>query len=121
MLALHRDPEILELLSRDPRADGKHPFQAAMDDCLMITIKGVAAGMQNTGCGRSARPARQQPPAAAASAAQHTRAELQRPAAWRLPRPQRAVCAAHAALTWRVGARVPRRGARRCGPGCEGG
>lgn len=44
-----RDPEILELLSRDPRGDDKHPFQAAMDDCLMITIKGIAAGMQNTG------------------------------------------------------------------------
>lgn len=44
-----QDPEILELLSRDPRGDDKHPFQAAMDDCLMITIKGIAAGMQNTG------------------------------------------------------------------------
>jgi phosphoenolpyruvate carboxylase len=44
-----RDPEVLELLSRDPRGDDKHPFQAAMDDCLMITIKGIAAGMQNTG------------------------------------------------------------------------
>jgi phosphoenolpyruvate carboxylase len=41
--------EIIELLSRDPHRDDKHPFQAAMDDCLMITIKGVAAGMQNTG------------------------------------------------------------------------
>lgn len=41
--------QIIELLSRDPRGDDKHPFQAAMDDCLMITIKGVAAGMQNTG------------------------------------------------------------------------
>ncbi|WIA14756.1 hypothetical protein OEZ85_003241 [Tetradesmus obliquus] len=43
------EAEIIELLSRDPHRDGKHPFQAAMDDCLMITIKGVAAGMQNTG------------------------------------------------------------------------
>jgi phosphoenolpyruvate carboxylase len=43
------EEEIIELLSRDPSRDGKHPFQAAMDDCLMITIKGIAAGMQNTG------------------------------------------------------------------------
>jgi phosphoenolpyruvate carboxylase len=43
------ESEIIELLSRDPHRDDKHPFQAAMDDCLMITIKGVAAGMQNTG------------------------------------------------------------------------
>lgn len=43
------DPEIVDLLSRDPAKDDKHPFQAAMDDCLMITIKGIAAGMQNTG------------------------------------------------------------------------
>lgn len=44
------DTEIIELLSRDAHRDAsKHPFQAAMDDCLMITIKGIAAGMQNTG------------------------------------------------------------------------
>jgi phosphoenolpyruvate carboxylase len=44
------EAEIVELLSRDPRRDErKHPFASAMDDCLMITIKGVAAGMQNTG------------------------------------------------------------------------
>eukprot|EP00879_Flechtneria_rotunda_P016297 GHRR01017052.1.p1 GENE.GHRR01017052.1~~GHRR01017052.1.p1 ORF type:complete len:194 (+),score=69.77 GHRR01017052.1:102-683(+) len=43
------ESEIIELLSRDPHRDGKHPFQAAMDDTLMITIKGIAAGMQNTG------------------------------------------------------------------------
>jgi hypothetical protein len=36
------DPEILDLLSRDPTKKGegnKHPFVSAMDDCLMITIK----------------------------------------------------------------------------------
>ncbi len=41
------DPEIIDLLSRDPRKKGEgaqHPFQSAMDDCLMITIKGIAAG-----------------------------------------------------------------------------
>lgn len=43
------DPEVQDLLSRDPTGDKVHPFQAAMDDCLLITIKGIAAGMQNTG------------------------------------------------------------------------
>ncbi len=43
------EAEIIELLSRDPHRDSKHPFHAAMDDCLMIPIKGIAAGMQNTG------------------------------------------------------------------------
>ncbi|GIL52665.1 hypothetical protein Vafri_8482 [Volvox africanus] len=46
------DPEIIDLLSRDPHKKGEgaqHPFVSAMDDCLMITIKGIAAGMQNTG------------------------------------------------------------------------
>ncbi|GBF96435.1 phosphoenolpyruvate carboxylase [Raphidocelis subcapitata] len=41
--------EVVDLLSRDPHADDKHPFQAAMEDCLMISIKGISAGMQNTG------------------------------------------------------------------------
>jgi hypothetical protein len=45
-----QDKEVLELLSRDPRGDDKHPYQAAMDDCLMITIKGIAAG-GCAGCG----------------------------------------------------------------------
>jgi phosphoenolpyruvate carboxylase len=50
------DPEVVELLRRDvvkgggmAAAGGPHPFQAAMVDALTITIKGVAAGMQNTG------------------------------------------------------------------------
>ena len=44
------NPEIIDLLRRDISAgDQKHPFQAALDDCLLITIKGIAAGMQNTG------------------------------------------------------------------------
>ena len=36
----HGDPQ------RDP---AQHPFVAAMYDSLLITIKGIAAGMQNTG------------------------------------------------------------------------
>lgn len=44
------DPEILDLLSRDPSKDvSVEPFVQAMYDALLITIKGVAAGMQNTG------------------------------------------------------------------------
>ncbi len=44
------DPEILDLLSRDPAKDpAQHPFVSATYDSLIITIKGVAAGMQNTG------------------------------------------------------------------------
>jgi phosphoenolpyruvate carboxylase len=45
------DPETVELLRRDAARgmEGPHPFQAAMVDALTITIKGVAAGMQNTG------------------------------------------------------------------------
>lgn len=47
-----QDPEVLDLLSRDPRAARVGPktaFKAAMDDCLIITIKGISSGMQNTG------------------------------------------------------------------------
>jgi len=44
------DPEIIDLLSRDPSKDPhQHPFVAAIYDTLIITIKGIAAGMQNTG------------------------------------------------------------------------
>lgn len=44
------DPEIIDLLSRDPHKDPmQHPFVAATYDSLVITIKGIAAGMQNTG------------------------------------------------------------------------
>lgn len=45
-----QDPEILDLLSRDPLKDpSQHPYVLAMYDALLITIKGIAAGMQNTG------------------------------------------------------------------------
>ena len=41
---------MLDLLSRDPRKDAnQHPFVSAVYDSLLITIKGIAAGMQNTG------------------------------------------------------------------------
>lgn len=45
------EPETLALLTRDPFADYSHktPFESAMEDTLMITIKGISAGMQNTG------------------------------------------------------------------------
>jgi len=44
------DPEIMDLLARDPAKDPlQHPFVAASSDSLIITIKGIAAGMQNTG------------------------------------------------------------------------
>jgi hypothetical protein len=46
----NRKPPNVIQSTRDPHAkDGKHPFQAAMDDCLLISIKGISAGMQNTG------------------------------------------------------------------------
>jgi phosphoenolpyruvate carboxylase len=41
---------VRDLLSRDPaKGSGSSPLLAALDDCLLITIKGIAAGMQNTG------------------------------------------------------------------------
>lgn len=42
------DPEVRALLSRD-RAHLDDPYKAAIVDTLIITMKGVAAGMQNTG------------------------------------------------------------------------
>jgi phosphoenolpyruvate carboxylase len=39
------DPAALALMSR---ADGLHPFVAAIEDTMIITMKGIAAGMQNT-------------------------------------------------------------------------
>lgn len=46
-----QDPEVLDLLSRDPNLaqSDQVPFVRAMNDALIITIKGIAAGMQNTG------------------------------------------------------------------------
>jgi len=43
------DGESLGLLSRDPNAVDGHPLVSGLNDALMITIKGIAAGMQNTG------------------------------------------------------------------------
>ncbi len=42
------DPEVRALLSRD-RAHLDDPYKAAVSDTLIITMKGCAAGMQNTG------------------------------------------------------------------------
>ncbi|KAL6776785.1 PEPCL1 [Auxenochlorella protothecoides x Auxenochlorella symbiontica] len=40
------DPAAVALMSRDPE---KTPFVGAVEDTLIITMKGIAAGMQNTG------------------------------------------------------------------------
>lgn len=40
------DADALAIMSR---GDAKHPFEAALEDTLIITMKGIAAGMQNTG------------------------------------------------------------------------
>lgn len=42
------DPEVQSLLKRDPNAH-KQPYKAAVEDTLIITMKGISAGMQNTG------------------------------------------------------------------------
>ena len=42
------DPEVAAILSRDPNSK-KHPYSAAIEDTLIITMKGISAGMQNTG------------------------------------------------------------------------
>lgn len=39
---------ILPQISLDCR-DGKLPYLAAVEDTMIITMKGIAAGMQNTG------------------------------------------------------------------------
>lgn len=42
------DPEMKALLAREPGAR-KQPFKAAVEDALIITMKGISAAMQNTG------------------------------------------------------------------------
>ena len=42
------DPEMKALLSREPTAH-KHPYKSAVEDALIITMKGISAAMQNTG------------------------------------------------------------------------
>jgi phosphoenolpyruvate carboxylase len=42
------DPEMKALLARDPGAH-KHPYKSAVEDALIITMKGISAAMQNTG------------------------------------------------------------------------
>ena len=39
------DPKALELMTRSD----KHPFESAIEDTMIITMKGIASGMQNTG------------------------------------------------------------------------
>ena len=42
------DPEMKALLARDP-VSSKQPYKAAVEDTLIITMKGISAAMQNTG------------------------------------------------------------------------
>ena len=42
------DPEMKALLARDPTAH-KHPYKSAVEDALIITMKGISSAMQNTG------------------------------------------------------------------------
>ena len=42
------DPAVVGMLARDPGAD-KDPYRAAVEDTVIITMKGISAGMQNTG------------------------------------------------------------------------
>ncbi|EIE27459.1 PEPCase 1 [Coccomyxa subellipsoidea C-169] len=43
------DPAVQALLTRDISSAWKDPYKAAVEDTLIITMKGVSAGMQNTG------------------------------------------------------------------------
>lgn len=43
------DPEMKALLSRDHTRDQKQPYKSAVEDALIITMKGISAAMQNTG------------------------------------------------------------------------
>ena len=42
------DSEMKALLARDPNAH-KHPYKSAVEDTMIITMKGISAAMQNTG------------------------------------------------------------------------
>ena len=42
------DEETLQLLKRDPYAQ-RELYKAAVEDTMILTMKGISAGMQNTG------------------------------------------------------------------------
>ena len=42
------DEETKQLLRRDPYAQ-REPYKAAVEDTMILTMKGISAGMQNTG------------------------------------------------------------------------
>ena len=42
------DEETQQLLRRDPYSQ-KEPYKAAVEDTMILTMKGISAGMQNTG------------------------------------------------------------------------
>ena len=43
------DTTAKQLLMRAPDAANRPPYRAAIEDTLIITMKGISAGMQNTG------------------------------------------------------------------------
>ena len=43
-----QDEETLQLLQRDPYAQ-RQLYKAAVEDTMILTMKGISAGMQNTG------------------------------------------------------------------------
>ena len=42
------DVQIRSLLLRDPHA-ARQPYKAAIEDTMILTMKGISSGMQNTG------------------------------------------------------------------------
>ena len=42
------EAEVKALLLRDPHA-ARQPYKAAIEDTMILTMKGISAGMQNTG------------------------------------------------------------------------
>ena len=43
------DPDVAAMLKREGPESAKDPYKAAVEDAMIITMKGISAGMQNTG------------------------------------------------------------------------
>ena len=43
------DPDVAAMLKREGPDSAKDPYKAAVEDAMIITMKGISAGMQNTG------------------------------------------------------------------------